>query len=208
MSKLLSVIIPEADKKTHALCKAELRGLDYEIISTTGWNDGIKHASGEFVSLIEPGADLTSGYFWDNLRIFTSQPSFRKLAMVSSAVSNLTWETTIYGYLLSTAGSKPSVMPSHIQSSSQPYAIQVGYIPGSIIRRIVAENMKLSDDMLFDSVRLSLSLWAAGSRCFLNPDTVYLDNSDRKIQFPVSYDGELPPEISNLMQMFRREMIA
>lgn len=207
MSRLLSVIIPEADKRTQFMCKQQLKGLDYEIISTPGWNEGIKYASGEFVCLVESGSEISDGYFWDNLRIFTSQPSFRKLAMVSPEIAHKEWETTIFGYLLSTDGTKPSVLPSHVRSSSQPYAIQIGYIPGSIIRRVVAEHTILGDDMLFDSIRLSLSLWAAGSRCFINPDTTYIDSSERKIQFPTSYDGELPKEIKDLVQMFRREMV-
>lgn len=206
--KLLSVIIPKSDDRLQGLCKAELKGFDYEIVSTVSREDGLKHASGEYVCFVESGADLSQGYFWENLRIFTSQPSFRKLAIVSSAVQDPEHDTHVYGYLLSTSGSKPTVMPSHLPSSSQPYAIQVAYIPGSIIRRSVLEGEKFTKDTLADSARLSLRLWSEGSRVYLNPHATYFDDSERKTQYPFEYKGELPNDINQLVSMFRREMIA
>lgn len=205
--KLLSVIIPK-NEQLQDLCKQELKGLDYEIISTVSREDGLKHATGEFVCFVEPGADLSEGYFWENLRIFTSQPSFRKLAVVSGRTSNPEWGTHIYGYILSVAGDKPKVLPSHVPSSSQPYAVQIAYIPGSIIRRSVLDAEDLTKDTLADSVRLSMKLWSEGSRVYLNPHTTYYDNSGRKIQYPSEFKGELPSAINQLTSMFRREMIA
>ncbi len=206
--KLLSVIIPKSnDSRFQEACKAELKGLDYEIISTVSWKDGLKHATGEYVCFMDDTAQLSEGYFWENLRIFTSQPSFRKLAVVGSAVRDLDHDVKVYGYILSLSGSKPKIFPSHLPSSSQPYTVQIAYIPGAIIRRSVLEDEKFGRDMVADSIRLSLRLWSEGSRLYLNPYTTYYDNSGRKIQYPFEFKGQLPDNTNQLISMFRREMV-
>jgi hypothetical protein len=204
--KLLSVIVPK-DERLQEICKSELKGLDYEVISTSNWKDGLKHATGEYVAFIEAGSDISEGYFWDNLRIFTSQPSFRKLAVVGSAISDGEHQSPLFGYLLSTQGSKVEALPSHLQSSSNPYAAQIVYLPGAVIRRSVLAGFTFSKDLLVDSVRLSLQLWATGSRVYLNPNTTYFDGSERRIMFPFEYRATLPPTIIQVTTMFKREMV-
>lgn len=207
---MLSVIIPPGrrTKLTEIICNKQLRGMDFELILADTWKEGLRQSKGEFVSLMDADCDMSDNFFKKNLKIFTSQPSFRKLAMVSSSVSNPSRDFRIYGYILSLDGSEPSLLPSNIRSSSSPYGIQVGYLPGSIIRRNAIRDIEiLNGDPILDSIKMSLDLWIHGSRCYINPDTTYFHNAENKIQFATKIKEELPEGVDYVQRLWRREMI-
>lgn len=207
--KVLSVIIPEGKKAkfTELLCLRELQGLEHEIVHAPSWRKGLYEAKGEFVCFIEPDSDVSENYFEKNLRIFTSQPLYRKLAMVASAVEIKESTHKLYGYLLSLEGTLPSLLPSRIQSSQEPYSIQIAYIPGAIIRRSALENADLIvDDPLVTSVKLSVDFWLNGTRLCLNPNTTYIPNMERALDVAMHLKN-LPKEAATLIPMFRRELV-
>lgn len=207
--KVLSVIIPEGKKAkfTELLCARELQGLEHEIIHAESWRKGLDEAKGEFVCFIEPDSDVSENYFEKNLKIFTSQPLYRKLAMVASAVEIKESNHKLYGYLLSLEGTLPSLLPSRIRSSQEPYNVQIAYIPGAIIRRSALENVNLIvSDPIVASVNLSVDFWLNGTRLCLNPDTTYSPNLERALDIPMHLKN-LPEAAASLIPMFRRELV-
>lgn len=205
---MLSVIIPEGKKSklTELLCLKELRGLEHEIIHAPTWRLGLEAAKGEFVCFVEPECDVSQDYFAKNLDIFTSQPLYRKLALVASAVDVAESHHKLYGYLLSLEGSLPSLIPSRIQSSNEPYNVQVAYIPGAIIRRSALDNVELVvDDPIAASIRLSVDFWLKGTRLCINPNTLYSSGAVG-FDIPMHISG-IPEGVSALIPMFRRELI-
>lgn len=206
---MLSIIIPEGKKSkfTELLCKRELKTLEHEIIHAPSWREGLLLSKGEFVCFIEPDSDISENYFEINLKIFTSQPLYRKLAMVASAVEIVASEHKLYGYLLSLEGSLPSLMPSRIKSSQEPYSVQIAYIPGAIIRRSALDNVDLiMDDPIATSVKLSVDFWLHGTRLCLNPNTTYSPRMERVLDIPMHLSG-LPETVASLIPMFRRELV-
>lgn len=176
--KVLSLIIPFGAKSQWAeiVCRHDLMGLDYEIIHAKSWEEGLARAHGEYISFIDSDADFSQDYFRENMALFTNKKFFRKLAMVASAVDVKT-NHKVYGYLLSLSGSFPTVSPSRIKSSNEPYVIQIGYVPGAIIRRSVLKHGIRLKDPLTDSIRFSLDMWLDGSMLYLNPNTSYIPHS-------------------------------
>ncbi len=188
-------------------CHQELRGEEYEIVRADSWFEGFNQVKGDVVTFLEPTFDLSDNYFHDLLDTFLEQPSFRKMAMVASPTANREWlpNKKVYGYLVSPT----SVLPSNIKSSSRPYTIQIGYIPGAVLRKVVLDNVINEDfgsDILMDSINLSLHFWQHGLRCILNPQTTYY-TSMVNIDIPIKVIDGLPEDIGELMLMFRRELI-
>lgn len=203
---MLSIIIPKhrSSKWIEVLSKHHLGGLDHEIIHADNWQEGYKKSRGEFVCFLDPDCDFSNDYFAKNMQVFTSQSSFKRLAMVASAVE--TPKHKVYGYLLTLHG-QPAVLPSYIRSSAEPYGVQIAYVPGAIIRRTMLEKVDhLFDDALNNSVRLSLEFWKLGSRCFINPETTFYSKTEN-IDLPFDVDG-LPEWVNDLSRQFQREMIA
>lgn len=205
---MLSVIIPigEHAEFAEAICRRELQGLQHEVIRAANWQDGLLQAQGEFVSFLEPRSRVSRNYFKKNMKIFTSQPLFRKLVMVASSVNLPDSKHNIYGYLLSLEGSEPSLLPSRIMSSREPYSIQIGYIPGAILRRSVLQGSLFVDDPVETSIRVSLDFWQRGWRLLINPNTVYSPRLEDRIDLPRHVDN-LPDNVKDLAVQFKREMI-
>lgn len=205
---MLTVVIPTGEYAAFAekICRRELKGMDHEIIQADNWDEGLGRAKGEFISFLEPQSRVSKNYFKKNLRVFTSQPLFRKLVMVASSVDVPESAHKIYGYLLSLEGTYPNILPSRIQSSSEPYGIQVGYVPGAILRRNMIPHGLFFDDPVASSVKISLSLWEKGWRLLLNPNTVYSPAGTRRLDLPIQVEG-LPETTKDLALQFKREMI-
>lgn len=184
--------------------RSELRGEDHEIVSASTWKEGLKLAKGEYVCLIEPEARVSDNFFHDLLDVFLEQPSFRKLAFVASSVSKPAWfdSKRIYGYNISETG----IAPIPVKSSISPYSIQIGYLPGAIIRKSVVQNLEdIERDPVMGSVRMSLNFWSNGLRCLIDPRAVYVTNS--LVEQAILIEDQLPEDVEKLVQMFKREAI-
>lgn len=185
--------------------QSELRGEDYEIITAPTWNDGLDVAAGEYVCFVEPEAHFSDNFFHDLLDVFLEQPSFRKLAFVAPSGSKPSWMSTkrVYGYKITDS----TIVPSFAKSSIAPYSIQIGYLPGAIIRKSILGNLDdVQKDPIMGSVRMCLKFWANGLRCLIDPRAVYTVPVT-PIELGIYIKDGLPEDIEELVNMFERESI-
>jgi hypothetical protein len=200
----LSVVIPESKETelTELWCRKELKKINHELIIAHDWRTGYQQANGEYVAFIEKDCVLSEGYFKALLALFDNK-SYRKLAMVSPALGVNHWQTKVYGYRLSPT----SVLPSQIKSSTDPYLIQIGYIPGSIIRRSALGNVAPSDvDVMLESANLSIYFWIHGKRIIIHPDVTYVSTDDL-LDLPYPMDSVMTKSLIETMAMWSRELI-
>ena len=146
----------------------ELDGLDVEVIEK-GWSQGLKKARGDFVCLLEEDSAVDSGTIRDNLAVFTENPSYRKLAMVSPMVDFDDGERAVsFSY-------DDKHLAVTYPPSSCVHATRIGYVPGAVIRRssLIKSKMRLGNNPMVLSTQLSLEFWNSGLRISLNPDATY-----------------------------------
>ncbi len=203
---MLSVLLLQNKhtKRQEKSLSNELRGEDHELITANSWAEGLKKSKGEYVCFIEMEARVSDNFFHDLLDVFLDQPSFRKLAFVAPSVSKPAWfdSKRIYGYSISEAG----IVPIPMKSSVSPYFIQIGYLPGAIIRKSIIENLEdVEKDPVMGSVRMSLNFWSNGLRCLIDPRAVYVTNS--LVEQAIFIQDQLPEDVERLRQMFKREAI-
>lgn len=200
----LSIIIPFADESelTREWCLNDLKGISSEVIIAKDWATGYAMSEGEFVCFLEPDCVFSPGYFRELIGLFDINPSFRKLAMITPVLAVNDWKKQVYGYRLATNG----ILPISKQSSSEVYLIQLGYIPGAIIRRSALSSLAPTylADILTQSIKLSIYFWNNGQRVALNPRVVYVTtNEDLNQPLLMEHVIDLAP----LMDMWRRELI-
>lgn len=161
--------------------------------------DSWRDAQTEFISFVPTGQHFTEDYFSQLLSVFSDRPLFRKLSMVSPSVQ-IEGESPVFGWLLSPT----SIIPSRIKSSIEPYAVQIGYVPGAIIKKTALERLqpvfKVAD--LHNSINLSLDLWDAGLRCYINPKVSI--NGERHHGLAINYHPEVREEIQKI---WKRELV-
>lgn len=159
----------------------------------------LKLARTEFIIFVKDGDEFSPTVDEKLFQVYKKNPLFRKLSMVSPTIS--TSPSVLYGWRLANG----VVSPQYAPSSTEAYAIQIGLITGSVIRRSALEKIdyEFSGSVIKDSILLSLALWESGNRIFIDPNsskkrTSSLDNAFK-------YEG---PEYAGLQKLFKREMIA
>lgn len=159
------------------------------------WRD----AKTEFISFVPTGKVIADDYFDELLKVFSDRPLFRKLSMVSPSIG-IKDESSVFGWLVSPT----SILPSRIRSSSEPYAIQIGYLLGAVIKKTALERLqpKFTNADLSDSINLSLELWDSGLRCFIHPKVTI--EGARRLSLPIKYSPEVREEIRTI---WRRELV-
>lgn len=195
----LTVVIDEPTKELRDRLKFELRFIEHTLLTCSAWEHAIKVADSDYITFIENDADVSEGFFNENLNLFRSKPLFRKMAMIAAAVDEN--GTINYGYFFS----NKTIFPSHLPSSSRPYAIQAGYLGGSIVRTKVARSVgyKWLDKPVIDSANLSLSFWRRGNVCYINPKSIYVTPTEG-VSVPSDYTGVISPEV---LEVFKRELV-
>lgn len=196
---LLSIICPRVSKGIQRMLERELEGIDYEIIRNT-WVKGIPKARGNFVCLLETDSAVEPGTIKDNLAVFTDNPSYRKLAMVSPTVDFVgmperlifSWNNGLKGY--------------HASQLKSMRDCRVGYVPGSVIRRtsLLKSNLdhllnpnRLTTDMAFD-------FWSRGLRISVNPETTYCAPENVKYK---NYKDKFVPD-QKVIELWEHELIS
>lgn len=154
-----------------------------------------KETTTEFIVFVNKDKYLP---IYDELyQVYKNNPQFRKLSMVSPTLS--TSFALIYGWKLAAN----VVSPQYVASSKAPYAIQIGPIIGSLIRRSALERIdyEFKPGLMLDSVSLSMALWESGNRIYIAPDIIIpIDNSlDNSFKYINNHDS--------LQKLFKREMI-
>lgn len=195
---LLSVIVPRLSKGVKSMLERELKGIDSEIVRAT-WSNGIKKAKGDFVCLLETDSAVERNTIRDNLEAFTSNPSYRKLAMVSPRVDlpdaskPISW-TYSNGLAALTE-----------QTSQLTHAVRIGNVPGAIIRK--SSLLKIDPDLTGHPWALSLTFsvecWKRGLRIALNPETLYYVPEGYRYK-----KGKATKPDEDVLRIWDREMIS
>ena len=183
---ILSVITLDASLKK--VLESDLIGIESEII-INNWQDGLAESTGQFICFLEAESDYRSGLFIRGLLNMLIKPSFRKLSMVSAAVEELARDRTIWGYK---CDDTPHAVIKLSGGCSHP--VQVGYIPGSIIRRSALDGilLDLNGPVLQNSIDFSIALWSKGLRVHLDPQMVYqVDQTDIKLSHELKISSDV-----------------
>lgn len=165
---ILSVVVPKLQKAQWERIEKEFKFVDYELIIQKDPSKALELASGRFILFLEEDSAFKEGELSRSLDIFRFNESYRKLAMVSSAVDfdgipynvGFTYED---GVELTTV------------SGDDQHPVSVGYIYGAIMRTTALKKAVLSykKDALYRSIQLSDYFWANGLRIEINPRSVY-----------------------------------
>ncbi len=174
--------------------------MNLTIITVTSKEDynSWKDAKTEFIAFVPPKQVFTQDYFNQLLEVFTDRPRFRKLSMVSPSI-DMNGNSPIFGWLVSPT----SILPSRIKSSSEPYAAQIGFLPGAVIKKTALERLQqeFTGADLLDSINTSVGLWNAGHRVYVHPK-VFITTDQKGM--PVAYQPEVEEKVK---QIWKREMV-
>lgn len=207
---MLSVVIPNileptVVRLTYSNLQKELLNINggAELIIADSWRAGIVESRGDYICLVEPDCLVSGGYFSSNLGLFKAHKHYRKLAMVSSCIGVADWDNRIYNYHLamSSSGDSNGVMywriaPERVKKGKGLYPVQVGFVPGAIIRRSVAVRLLkkinwANPDLVALSTELSFYLWSTNRRVLINPNTTYVSD-DKTLENPAEFDPKIP----------------
>lgn len=194
---------------------------DSKLLTSKDWFSVLPEVKTTFVCFVESDCLVNSGYFASQLGLFKKNPDFRRLAMLSSSVGVKYWAVKFFGYDVRKIWNEdgvelrlPHVEPIKEKKSRNVYPVQIGYLPGSIIRTNMLQDLKADfkecEDLIELSTRVSLAFWRGGDggdyhqghRVHINPNTTYVTTEEY-----VNDLGEFDPEASDLMEFFRREGI-
>lgn len=195
---LLSVICPRVSNGMARMLDRELEGIHHEIIYLT-WEKGLEKAKGNFVCLLETNSAVERGSIVENLKVFTDNPSYRKLAMVSPTVDYPDMEQPlIFSW-------NDGLKAYHAGQLKSMRDCRMGYVPGAVIRRTSLLKSDLSH--ILDPHRLttdvSFDFWNRGLRVQVNPDTVYYVPLKRKTK---KYKDKFTPNQS-VIDIWEHEVI-
>lgn len=165
---ILSVVIPRLQKGQWQSIENEFRTVEYELIIQPDISKALKEAKGRFVLFLEEDASFLKGELKQSLNMFLFNPSYRKLAMVTSTVDfDIVPEPVGFTY-------KDGVALQSLHGDTQ-YPVSIGYLYGSIIRTTALKQVVLAlrKDALYHSVQVSDFFWSNGLRIEINPKSIY-----------------------------------
>lgn len=180
---------PNVIKLTYENLHKELKDIPgADLIVVDNWFDALPRAKKNlYVCFVEADCLVNSGYFSSQLGLFKKNPYFRKLAMLSSATGVNNWSNKFYGYSLGNNYSA-GVIPNKDKKSSVVYPVQIGYVPGALIRvsmlhkalMDIKATSSMEKDLVYYSTVLSLAFWSQGdgNRVHINPNTTYVSTED------------------------------
>lgn len=204
---------PNVIKLTYENLHKELKDIPgADLIVVDNWFDAIPRAKKNlYVCFVEADCLVSSGYFASQLGLFKKNPYFRKLAMLSSATGVNDWGNRFYGYSLGN-NYTDGIIPNKDKKSNVVYPIQIGYVPGALIRigmlTKVLNDLKLNNgierDLVYLSTVLSLGFWGQGdgNRVHINPNTTYVSTEDY-----INELGKPVEQAKELKDKFLRESI-
>lgn len=201
---------PKTFRDTHEHISRELKSVnDAELVVSNSWIDAL-NTKNTYICFLESDCRVNSGYFSSQIGLFKKNPMYRKLAMLSSAAAVSNWANKVYGYRL---GDKYSdgILPVRDKVSTSVYPVQIGFVPGAIIRvNMLKKALKdldatngMENDLVRFSIDLSLTFWRQGdgNTVHLNPNTTYVTNQQ------IDQVGQFDPKATDLVSMFKRQLI-
>lgn len=212
---MLTVIIhdsgePNVVKLTYELLFRELKDLpDSELIVSENWMDELDNIHNDFVCPVEADCLVSSGFFTSQMGIYKKSEYMKKMAMLSSAVGVNNWANRIYGYKLGGAHFD-GIIPIKEKTSGAIHPIQMGFVPGSIIRVKMLKKALATADVEFQpnlvkmSALISMAFWEQGdgNRVHINPNTTYVTTESY-----VEDMCDLQIDSTKVDSMFKKEYI-
>lgn len=170
-----------------------------------------KPSINKYICFVEADCLVSSGYFHSQVGLLKKDAYFRKLAMLSSTTGVNNWANRFYGYCIDKRNPQ-RVVPIREKRTSSVDSVQIGYVPGSIIRvsmlkqvlpKIQSANAEKIDLVLF-STEVSLAFWRTGdgNRVHINPNATYVTTEDY-----VNDLGQFEVDAADLLTKFERESI-
>lgn len=213
---MLSVVIKDNGEKsvvnlTYQNLWRELKDIPgVELMVNKNWFDAIQNVKNGYVCFVESDCLVNSGYFSSQMGLLKKDSMFRKIAMLSSSTGVNNWANKFYGYSLG-SNYTDGVLPVLNKKSTAVYPVQIGYVPGAILRMTMLKEalLKLNwlsppDDLVKLSSELSIAFWRQGdgNRVHLNPNTTYVTTEDY-----VNDIGNFEINPGKLIGMFTKELI-
>lgn len=158
-----------------------------ELLVKDKWFD-LEHIRNRYVCFVEADCLVEPGFFKSQMEKFLEKGYSRNMAMMSASTSVCYWDNKIYGYRLDERND--GLVPNRQPKSRVPFTVEVGYIPGAIIRvsmlkTILKDFDNQTQDLVYLSSELSMAFWrksaeaqGKGYRVYLNPRTSYLTTED------------------------------
>lgn len=194
-----------------------------EMLLEDTWVEGLRKVRTPYVCLLEADCILSANYIASNVGLMkktTKSPKgggYNKLAMIASCVGVSDYANRIYSYKLEmgpwrTGGAAQvkswEIKPSRDKRNMSLYHVQVGFVPGAIIRMSAID--KDIENILWDkknlvemSTAISFHFWNTGRRIQVNPNTTYVSSVDY-LEEPPRFKFEVSTQAENI---FHREDI-
>ena len=217
---MLSVIIldshePSVINLTYENLWKELKDIPgAELIVSDSWLGAIPNTKNKYVCFVEADCLVNSGYFTSQMALFEKNKYLRKLAMLSSATAVNFWPNRFFGYSIGNDFSN-DIIPQKFKHSSAVYPLQIGYVPGSIIRKSMLEpalkevvgTPGIEHDIVLFSTLLSIAFWGQGdgNRVHINPNTTYV-TTESYVNDLGKFGGSVKLS-SGIADIFRKECI-
>lgn len=190
-----------------------------ELIIAKDWFDALKEVDTNYVCLVEADCLVSKDYFKKQLNSLT-KTHLRKISMLTAITAVSHWDNCFYGYRMGGAYTD-AVIPVTYKKSQAMHPVQIGYMPGAIIRTKmlkqaiidIAANATWKNDLVFLSAQLSFAFWRQGkdgiankvqngNPVYINPSVTYVTTEDY-----VNDIGQFEIEILDLMTKFNKESI-
>lgn len=167
---ILSVVVPKLQKAQWERIEEEFKDVEYEYIVHKDPTKALALCSGRFIVFLEEDSAFEPGSLKRSLALFRENPSYRKLAMITTSVDYDCLEGR-YGF---TYDNGVELSPID-NDSDESYPVSIGYIYGSIMRTTAYRKAVLSfkKDALYRSVQISDYFWSNGLRIEMNPTAIY-----------------------------------
>lgn len=156
-----------------------------EMLLEDSWATGLKKVRTPYVCLVEADCILNSGYLFSSVSVMMSDNhnpikrtgGYLKRAMLSSPVGIKSFSKRIYNYETMSG----RIEPNYDVRSISPYHVQIGFVPGAIIRMTAIKDIinKFDwnePDLVRLSTKLSFYLWNSNRRVQVNPTNIYVSN--------------------------------
>lgn len=186
-----------------------------ELVVSDDWFTYLPEVKNNYVCLLEADCLISEDYFKKQLKEFRTNPG-RKLSMLTAHTCVKWWENGFYGYSIDYKFAN-FVVPNSKKKSSAAYPIEVGFMPGAIIRvsmlRDVLAGIESTNDLVLLSTQLSLAFWRQGAdgpaKKIQNGNPVYVNPSVDYVTTEgyVNDIGKFEVDMVDLQDKFVKESI-
>lgn len=167
---IISVVVPKLQKAQWERIEEEFKFVDYELIVHKDPIKALDLLSGRFVVFLQEDSAFEPGSLRRSLELFRENPSYRKLAMITTAVDYDSMQGR-YAFSYDNGVELTTVEGN----STDTYPVSIGYLYGSVMRTTAYRKAIISHkkDALYRSIQISEHFWANGLRIEMNPLATY-----------------------------------